>query len=563
MKLPRLASAAIAFACTLSSARAQSELGTIYGQWFLGHFGCSTAFVGDLDGDGFDDFIVGAFRDSFGAPSAGSARVFSGHTRTELFAVHGLGMDWLGRSVAATGDVNLDGTPDFVCGAPQTDGGANPPGYARLCSGVDGGVLRNFFGLAPGDDFGGAVAGVGDVDGDGHPDIAVGARNADVAGTDSGTVRVFSGSGAVLWTFHGPYANAWYGWSVAGAGDVDGDGRGDILIGIVGADAPGAVDCGGAEVRSGRDGSVLGSFLGFAAHEASGWAVAGAGDVDLDGFDDVIVGSPNASPGGIFSAGIARVYSGHTGAILHVFEGSGNFDELGQSVGGAGDIDHDGHPDLVVGAPTSSTPQTPYGGAVRIYSGATGLLLHESRGLSAEDDYGTSVAISGDLNGDGWSDLLVGAWGDDTVTGDAGSVRVLSGFTCPAPIPYCPPFPNSVGAGAQMSFSGSTGVIANDLVLDVSMLPPHKPGLVFYGSSVTSLPLADGMLCASGQLFRLPVTFSSPEGSITHALDYGLLPAGGSITVGATWNFQYWYRDTLPGGAGSNFSSALRITFCP
>lgn len=132
---------------------------------------------------------------------------------------------------------------------------------------------------------------------------------------------------------------------------------------------------------------------------------------------------------------------------------------------------------------------------------------------------------------------------------------------------YCPSTPNSSGAPATISVTGSFSIGANDTQLLAAGCPPNRPGLFFYGATPSQIPMADGYLCVSPfapGLFRVPpAVYIDASGVAQVALDFGHLPAGGDILEGSTWYFQFWFRDLAAGGAGSNFSDAARVTFCP
>lgn len=130
-------------------------------------------------------------------------------------------------------------------------------------------------------------------------------------------------------------------------------------------------------------------------------------------------------------------------------------------------------------------------------------------------------------------------------------------------MPYCLGEPNSAGSGASTQGTGSTGIIANDFVLNVVGCPPNKPGLFFFGPNQANAPFGDGIRCVGGGLARLPVLFTNAGGSASHPLDNGNLPAGVQIVSGSSWNFQFWYRDPGgPGGSGFNVSNGLEVLFC-
>jgi hypothetical protein len=281
--------------------------------------------------------------------------------------------------------------------------------------------IHTFEGEAAGGRFGASVAGLGDVSGDGFADVAVGAPHADPNGPSSGLVRVFSGrDGSELWRLEGDSDSDWFGFSIDAAGDVDGDGIGDLVIG-----SPlGTPPEGSATVVSGRDGATIWVWSGEAPGERFGHSVAGAGDVNGDGFADVIVGAPHANAGGTF-AGRARVFSGADGSVLHSFDGFA-WDQLGFSVGGAGDIDGDGRADVVVGAPLADSTAFNSGSAF-VFSGADGSEILAVHGVQIGDQLGSVVHGAGDVNADGKPDFLVGIPAADVNAIDSGAVEVRSG----------------------------------------------------------------------------------------------------------------------------------------
>lgn len=273
-----------------------------------------------------------------------------------------------------------------------------------------------------GDQYGLAVAGVGDLNHDGHADIAVGAPEDDETGDNAGRITVYSGiDGSVLYTFDGSGKLFRLGTSVDCAGDVNGDGVDDIIGG-----APHNNLIGRARVFSGLDGSELHTFDGFTVDGHFGFAVAGAGDVNDDGFADVIVGSERDTSNGL-NSGTARVYSGLDGSLLHLFAGTDGNDRFGRTVDGIGDVDDDGHADLVVGAPLDSESVV-RGGAVHVFSGATGVRLYEIKGTEAYQNLGISVSGLGDLDEDGYDDFAAGAYGEEVAGVEEGVVHVYSGF---------------------------------------------------------------------------------------------------------------------------------------
>ena len=283
--------------------------------------------------------------------------------------------DNLGYSVAGVGDVDKDGHDDIIVGARVEDSGNIPnAGSARVRSGADGSLLYAFYGDWSFGQFGRAVAGAGDVNQDGYPDVIVGAFSASVNGTSSGVARVLSGQdGSILHTLYGESEGDWFGWSVAGAGDVNQDGYADVIVGSLVEDDNG-IGAGGARVFSGFDGSILHTVLGDSARDQFGSSVAGVGDVDLDGHDDFIIGARGAFHNGS-NPGSARVFSGVDGSILYTFYGDSDGGEFGNSVDCAGDVNRDGYPDFLIGAPDDHSSGVNSGSA-RVLSGADGSTIY-------------------------------------------------------------------------------------------------------------------------------------------------------------------------------------------
>ena len=368
-------------------------------------FGESVSGAGDVNGDGFADLIVGAPAvDGSGGRSVGSARVFSGADNSVLYTFDGDSFnDTLGASVSGAGDVNGDGFDDLIVGAPNDDNNGSCSGSARVFSGADGSILYTFNGDSVFDNFGTSVSGAGDVNGDGFDDLIVGAPNDDNNNTLSGSARVFSGvDGSILYTFDGSALDR-LGESVSGAGDVNGDGFADLIVGAR-FDSPNGSNSGSAQVFSGADGSVLYTFDGDSAFDFFGESVSGAGDVNGDGFDDLIVGGSISDNVAQSTGGYARVFSGIDGSVLYDFDGD-PADNFGVSVSGAGDVNGDGFADLIVGA-TFDNNNGPASGSARVFSGSDGRVLNNFDVDSSSGRFGI-VSGAGDINGDGTPDLIV------------------------------------------------------------------------------------------------------------------------------------------------------------
>lgn len=333
------------------------------------------------------------------------------------------GVDEFGFAVAGVGDVNADGFADVIGGARWDDNVGSNSGSAKVYSGMDGSLLYFINGAAAGDEFGFSVAGGGDINADGCDDFLIGAPQANGNGADSGTAYVYSGrDGALLYEVHGNLPGDQLGWSVSGTGDVNADGFDDWITGAPYADS-GVADSGYIQVHSGADGTVLYHLTGSAQDDHFGWCVSGAGDFDQDQVPDLAVGIPgHDSP--FLNGGLAQVFSGFDGSLLHSFAGQHVGDQLGFALAGGFDASGDTVPDLLVGVPFEDTGGVD-SGALYLYAGSS--LIDQQFGDAAGDLLGWSVAFLDDLDGDLLAEYVGGAFLDDNNGSDSGSARVYSG----------------------------------------------------------------------------------------------------------------------------------------
>jgi hypothetical protein len=549
--LPAVAACSISF----SPAWSQSLLYTRNGDKDYDRLAVSVHSAGDVDQDGRPDFIVGAPEDGFiFGVGEGYARVYSGANGSTLYALDGaVSGDAFGTAVGAAGDVDADGYADVVVGSPGAGVSASQAGRVVVYSGQTGALLWSFDGAVPGEALGVSVAGAGDVNGDGYADILTGAPLASGTGPYRGLARVYSGkTGAVLRTFVGVADGDRLGASVDAVGDINGDGKSDVIVGSYAA---------GAKIYSGATGSVLYTFTGLA-DDRLGYSVAGAGDVNGDGVPDVIVGAPQ--DGNIFfpGAGYAVVYSGASGLALLTLNGTSAGDRFGCAVAGARDINGDGRAEVMVGA-----DQFAFGGNgyVTVFNGNGGAVIHSFTGASTLGRLGDAIDGLGDVNGDGKADFALGAPNDSTAFQQAGQLAVWSttGSGCAAPANYCTALANSTGVPASIGSTGSTNIAANDFVLTAAGCPANKLGLFLYGPNQAQIPLGNGTLCVGNPFHRLPQLITTGAGTASYPLNYNNLPVGGSISAGQTWNFTFWFRDPAAGGGNTNLSNGRQVTFCP
>ena len=342
--------------------------------------------------------------------------------QSTLWEVSGPTDSRFGHAIAIVGDTNGDGYSDVLVGSPGDDSFGEDAGRVVVLSGLDGALLLDVTHTTPGDQLGVAVSGPGDVNGDGFADLLVGAYRSAVNGFHSGRALVFSGlDGAVLIDIAGPHVEAEFGIGVAGVGDVDGDGVGDFAVGAHHSDEMGD-HSGSVRVYSGASATLLYLFTGDEPTDDLGHVVAAAGDVDADGVPDIIGGlHDNPDPGQ------ARVYSGATGEVLIQLDGDMPSDFFGHAVASAGDVDGDGHDDLLVGAALDDGAALNAGRALLV-SGATGLTLREWSGVAANDQLGLWLSTAGDFDGDGCLDQVLSVPGDDGAGFNAAAARVVSGW---------------------------------------------------------------------------------------------------------------------------------------
>jgi FG-GAP-like repeat/FG-GAP repeat len=343
-----------------------------------------------------------------------------------------------GQAVLLVGDLDGDSLADSAAGAPweQPQGGAVQAGVVHVRD-AQGGSLGKLGGPHSGSGFGAALARAGDMDGDGVTDFIVGAP----AGTQWGSstdnrVFVYEGDGL------GPHLsvigppNSSYGQSVDGGADVNGDGVPDLLVGSPREDVPVLVDAGRARVLDGTNGAQLRRFDGTAAGQQLGWSVAFAGDLNLDGLPDVILGAPGDASLGP-DTGRVRAHSALSGALHFTLFGEDALHRFGTAVAGPGDLNGDGRADLVASSPDSTTSAVE-AGRVRAFSGNLGAPLWAADGVES-DHLGSCLAAAADLDGDGRRDILAGAVG--APAGD---------------LPYGGP-PTEPTGGRALLLSGATG----------------------------------------------------------------------------------------------------------
>jgi hypothetical protein len=471
--------------------------------------GTSVATAGDVNGDGYADVIVGAHNYTDGTSREGAAFVWHGHAITGVnnglpgnpdnpawIAQSNNFEAYMGSSVSTAGDVNGDGYADVIVGASHYSNPESDEGAAWLYLGSDSGLNSDWANMDEGNQagawFGRSVATAGDVNGDGYADVIVGAPFRTNGQSEEGEAYVWYGdpssgiSSIRDWDDEGERVEAWYGWSVATAGDVNGDGYSDIIVG-----APGVLDqAGRAYAYYGSAGSLEETATWTKASNLAnalyGYSVGTAGDVNGDGYADVIVGSPWWDQGQALE-GQAWVYMGQADGLDTVpawYKPSNEINaQFGASVGTAGDVNGDGFDDVIVGAPGWSKVWD-FEGAAFVYPGSSGGLatssLWSKRSNQQDAEFGTSVGTAGDVNGDGYADIIVGAPFWQSGGEERGAVWLYYGSNGG---PHSPPDWNTVGDQEEARYGyavGTAGDVNADGYSDVIVGAPYWSDQAIY-----------------------------------------------------------------------------------
>lgn len=462
------------------------------------YFGTSLSGAGDINGDGYDDFIIGSDPTSISDP--GSAYIYYGSS-TPASGLVGItltgsnGGDNFGQSVSGAGDINGDGYADVIIGIPKYDRGVSTDeGRAFVYYGSAAGLQ-----LSTPDDFGFPIAGQiiisypyacfgstvsdgGDINRDGYADILV-ATSPDPSTASKVFIYYGSSSGIsddVIMSdeISSPQLDSGFGRGLARAGDANGDGYGDIVIGAPTFDADGLLDQGAVFFHFGSSTGLSSTItpLAFKSNQAGaflGISVSSASDINADGYGDIIAGAHgyNSYMGAVF------IYHGNGGDGVHLSRtiaptvfGNSRF---GYSVAGLADINNDGFGDIFSGAYLLDYSTLKFVGGVFVYHGSASTInsfpdaFLESNQAGAY--FGTSISSAGDFNGDGFDDIIIGASSFDKGMGTRGMSFLYfgppGGFLWPFPlqlggdVTYADYFGSSVSRAGDVNGDGFSDVI--------------------------------------------------------------------------------------------------------
>ncbi len=473
--------------------------------------GRSVAYA-DVNGDGYDDAVVGAPNYDGSFANGGQVVVYHGSSNGVVYAsswsAEGDQLDaFFGHAVANAGDVNKDGYEDIIVGAYGHDNGGVDEGqvyiYHGSASGLEATPARTLSSAVGSALFGYSVASAGDVDNDTYSDVIIGAYGEDKVYIYHGSAGGIAATAAQ--TLTGDQVGSQFGISVSGAVDVNGDNYDDVIVGASLYDN-GNTDEGRVFAFHGGAAGVVASVAWSMDVDQDnayfGHSVAGVGDVNKDGYDDVLIGAYGYDNG---HTDEGRIYaylgsaSGLSATVNAAIESNQDGAFYGYAVGRAGDVNNDGYDDVIVGAPSYDNGEANEGRAIVYYGSASG--VNSTVGLSFESDQadanlGVSVSGGGYFNGDSYADLIAGADLYDATQTDEGR-----GFMYRSP-------PQAFGvtvtptSGLQTSEAGGSTTFT--VVLDA---PPSANVVVesFVGDA------SEGKIASSALMTFTPVNWNVPQ----------------------------------------------------
>lgn len=460
----------------------------------------SATFVLD-DLSGFDDYDGDGTADVLWSDGSVVA-VLSGRDGSELHSLPFAA--YLMAPVAPAGDVDSDGAPDIAAAYPfwfDSTCSGRSRGFLQVTSGTDDSTLEYFEGSCRVSTFeselGIAVARVDDVNGDGLPEFAFAVRGYYVFGSGRARVYLRDSAGTLKSVDFDP-GELTYEWvrPLAGLDDLNGDGSGDLALGY--EDGAGTF----VRVMNGADLGTLFTLAGPGASDGFGAHVARGGDLDGDGVDDLLIGARWADDLAT-DGGRIHAVSGATGAPLWTAAGAVTDGRLGTAVAGAPDLDGDGVPDVLAGAPGGPVS----GGSIHIHSGATGLEIEEIAGASGKLNFGKLLVSTGDLSGDGQDDLLIA---------DTGGFAAWSFAPQPTVSSIDPPRERYTRLGGAATVRGGSFTWGPPVTVTVGGVAATNVTILDYATLTCDLPAA----LPTGPL----------DVTVTNGFGSGTLPGGFVVT---------------------------------
>jgi len=508
----------------------QGAIGSISGQSPNDWFGEFVSAGPDINGDGIQEILVGAPHvQNPQGQEAGAVYVVDGASgpnfqvlRTHLDPV----TQWRSQ-VSSAGDTNGDGVGDYLCSSSN-----NGLGRVTLFDGATGGMRYFFQGSAPNENLGASIAPLGDIDQDGFDDFLAGTYGGLSMGVP-GYVQARSGnSGLIIWQHSASATGGKFGRAVTSVGDQDGDGYPDVAVSAKQENGT----AGAVYLLSGVNGSLLAKYNHMTSGDELGERLCVLDDLNGDGRPEIAASAVYANT----NAGLVKVLSYMAGGLVPWMDVTGQAgDYMGWGLDGGIDWDGDGVGDLFCGAPGATTTLGSANGVVRVFSGADGLEITSLPGHDPGGFFGGSLAVVGDLTGDGDRDLAVSASFCDV--GGQVDVGEVEFFETPGPpLPYLTASPSTMSASAG-------GTVVFDF-----WFPLTEAGQLYalLGSGTgegptpvngVDIPLEmDGLMhdMASG---NAPRWFVDPYGQLNNqaaGTAYLVLPAGaGSNFVGRTFWF--------------------------
>lgn len=479
----------------------------------MAHMGSSVAGAGDVNADGFHDVLVGAPLYDQGEADEGGAFLYFGSAQGLVNAPTVMEGNQpgahMGSALTSAGDVNGDGFSDIAIAAPHYDKLHTDQGLVGIYFGSATGINPNtpltMAGSQMEENFGRSLACAGDVNGDSYADLMIAGRFQGKGPGNEGVVGIYAGFAAGIHVkpisvLKSNQANAFLGQSVASAGDVDGDGFSDVVVGAHlfdhGQSNEGIVLIWHG-TTSGPDAATAAALHSNQPESAFGYSVAGAGDVDGDGYDDIIVGAPHYDNGQL-EEGAAFVFRGTPQGISktasNMLEANQADAGFGASVSAAGDVNGDGFGDMIIGAMHYDNGEDEEGAAFVYLGSQAGIqpipIMLESNKTGAW--FGCAASHGGDLNGDGFSEVVIGAMNYSNGQPEEGALYIFTGSPNgpnPAAVHIIESEMEDARLGNSVAYAGDlNGDGQDDIVAGAYGVGDYDAGAVFVGYGKTGSP---------------------------------------------------------------------------